>query len=65
MPLKEGSSKEVIGENVGELIKSGHPQEQAVAIAMKKAGHNASYFPVNDRTLADINRSHQEMYKKK
>jgi hypothetical protein len=37
MPLRKGSSKKVIGENIGELIKSGRPKDQAVAIAMDKA----------------------------
>lgn len=38
MPLKEGSSQDVISTNIAELIKAGHPRDQAVAIAMKKAG---------------------------
>jgi hypothetical protein len=38
MPLKEGSSQEVISQNIRELIDSGHEQKQAVAIAMSKAG---------------------------
>jgi uncharacterized protein YdaT len=38
MPLKTGKSKKVIGENTDELIDSGYPQKQAIAIAMKKAG---------------------------
>lgn len=38
MPLKKGSSKKVISENIAELIRSGRPKDQAVAIAMKKAG---------------------------
>lgn len=38
MPLKKGRSKKVIGENIGELARSGRPQKQAVAIAMDKAG---------------------------
>lgn len=38
MPLKKGSSKEVISENIAELIKSGHTPEQAAAIAYKEAG---------------------------
>lgn len=38
MPLKKGHSKKVIGENIGELIRSGRPKDQAVAIAMDKAG---------------------------
>ena len=38
MPLKKGSSKDVIGYNIAELIRSGKPKKQAVAIAMSKAG---------------------------
>lgn len=38
MPLKKGSSKKVIGENIGELIRSGRSKEQAAAIAYDKAG---------------------------
>lgn len=38
MPLKKGKSKEVISENIAELIRSGYPRDQAVAIAYKQAG---------------------------
>lgn len=38
MPLLKGKSKAVIGRNIGELVKSGRPQRQAVAIAMSEAG---------------------------
>jgi hypothetical protein len=37
MPLIKGSSKKIIGMNIGEMIKSGHPQAQAVAAAMSIA----------------------------
>ena len=38
MPLKSGSSKETISSNISELVHSGGPQKQAIAIAMDKAG---------------------------
>lgn len=38
MPLKKGRSRKVISANIRELIKSGRPQRQAIAIAMSKAG---------------------------
>lgn len=38
MPPHKGKSKKVISENIGEMVKSGYPQKQAVAAAMNKAG---------------------------
>jgi hypothetical protein len=38
MPLKEGASQDVISENIQSEMHRGKPQEQAVAIAMGKAG---------------------------
>jgi hypothetical protein len=38
MPLLSGKSKQVIGQNIGEMIKAGHPQAQAIAAAMRMAG---------------------------
>jgi hypothetical protein len=48
MPLKS-SSKKTISDNIAELIRAGHPKDQAVAIAYDKAGkskkksHSASH----------------------
>ena len=38
MPLKRGSSKKVISENIKTEMSHGKPQKQAIAIAMRKAG---------------------------
>lgn len=38
MPLKKGRSKKVIGENIATEIKAGKPKDQAIAIAISKAG---------------------------
>lgn len=38
MPLKSGSSKEVVGHNIAEMIRAGHPQAQAIAASYRKAG---------------------------
>ena len=38
MPLRKGSSKKVISENIRREMHAGKPQRQAIAIAMSKAG---------------------------
>lgn len=37
MPLKSGSSKSVISDNIATEMKAGKPQKQAIAIAYGKA----------------------------
>lgn len=37
MPLLKGSSREIISANISELVHSGYPQKQAVAIALRSA----------------------------
>ncbi len=38
MPLKAGSSKKVVSQNIKTEMAHGKPQAQAVAIALAKAG---------------------------
>ena len=38
MPLKKGRSKKVISENIATEVRAGRPRNQAIAIAMSKAG---------------------------
>lgn len=37
MPLESGSSKKIISRNIAELIRSGRPKKQAIAIAFSHA----------------------------
>ncbi len=45
MPLKKGKSREVISENIRELVKSGRPQKQAIAIALGEARRSGAKIP--------------------
>jgi hypothetical protein len=42
MPLKKGRSRKVVSENIRELMHSGRPQKQAIAIALRNAGKSKS-----------------------
>lgn len=52
MPLKPGSSQEVISNNISEMRKSGHPEKQAVAAAMHNAGKDNT-MTNKDQTTPD------------
>jgi hypothetical protein len=40
MPLKKGHSDKTVSSNIKELVHSGRPQKQAIAIAMSEAGRS-------------------------
>jgi hypothetical protein len=37
-PLKKGSSRKVVSQNIREMMQSGYPQRRAVAAALRTAG---------------------------
>ena len=51
MPLKKGKSQKVVGENIKELVKSGRPKNQAIAIALDKARGKSNAIRKQKKTV--------------
>lgn len=51
MPLKKGASKATIGQNIKEMVASGHPQKQAVAASLDTARKSGANIPEKTRRM--------------
>lgn len=49
MPLKPGTSDTVVSMNIAEMMKSGHPQKQAVAAALRNAGRSNKGYGIGKK----------------
>lgn len=45
MPLEKGKGKSVIGHNISEMERSGHPKKQAIAAALSQARESGAKIP--------------------
>lgn len=65
MPLKPGSSDEVVSDNIAQLVNEGYPQDQAVAIAYHNAGRGRKVAeetkPAMHSLLEKLYAHHKEM----
>lgn len=58
MPLHMGKSRKVIGENIGEMERSGHPKRQAVAAALNEARKSGARIPKKGDTMKKHHAEH-------
>lgn len=50
MPLKKGTSAKTVSQNISELVTSGRPQKQAIAIALAKQREGKRAWKQNRKT---------------
>lgn len=51
MPLVPGKSDKAVSANISELVHSGRPQKEAVAIALSKAGRNRKKIGIKKKQV--------------
>lgn len=49
MPLAKGKSQKVIGKNIKEMEKSGHPKSQSIAAALNEARKSGAKMPMKKK----------------
>ena len=45
MPLSKGKSKKIISKNISEMVRSGHPRDQAIAASLSQARKSGAKNP--------------------
>lgn len=45
MPLSKGKSKKIISKNISEMVRSGHPRDQAIAASLSQARKAGAKIP--------------------
>ncbi len=65
MPLTKGKSKRTISSNISELVHSGRPQKQAVAIALSEARKSGAKIPKKRKSPALSHPWKSRLYPKK
>ena len=45
MPLKKGTSRKIIGENIKEMESSGHSRKQSIAASLNEARESGAKIP--------------------
>lgn len=64
MPLINGRSKKVIGENISEMIAAGHPQKQAVAASLNQARKSGAKIPKKHNKESSMKHDAKKMPRK-
>lgn len=65
MPLKKGKSREVIGENIREMIDAGHPRSQAIAASLNNARKSGANIPIKYKERKMKHEHHEKEHHKK